>query len=226
MGESRLVHLSLIILGIASLSCQIAAPLSDQPAELAAPIFQEPAPRVPAAGAIATRQPSPDGSDEQSVREIAALLSGRHTGLLPGELESLARAVVTESRRGQLSPALVLAVIEVESNGFNFAMSNAGALGLMQLLPSTAEPLAHEIGVVWRGPATLLDPVANVRLGVAYLRRLVDRFGDVEQALVAYNWGPTRIAARLNRGQTLPGEYARRVRAAFGGPLAEGGRFI
>ena len=90
------------------------------------------------------------------------------------EITRVARVIVVESRRAGLSPALVLAVIHIESRGYNFAASRVGALGLMQLRPVTAE--ARRIGVRWRGHATLFDPVANVRLGVSYLERaLVQR---------------------------------------------------
>ena len=61
----------------------------------------------------------------------------------------------------------------IESRGYNFAASRVGALGLMQLRPATAE--ARRTGGRWRGHATLFDPVANVRLGVSYLERLVQR---------------------------------------------------
>jgi len=61
-----------------------------------------------------------------------------------------------------------------------------------------------------------LLPVPNVRLGVAYLKQLIERYGDVETALAAYNWGPTHIAARLRRGEALPAEYSSRVLAAVG----------
>ena len=145
----------------------------------------------------------------------------RHTGLLPSEIAQLARAVVVESRRAGFSPALVMAVIEVESSGYNFAVSSVGALGLMQLRPATAEAIAARVGVRWLGPGTLFDPVANVRLGVSYLQELVRRFGSVSTALAAYNWGPTRIAERLRRGESIPVVYPQRVMVAYRRPFSE-----
>ena len=54
-----------------------------------------------------------------------------------------------------------------------------------------------------------------MRLGIRYLERLVDRFGDVPTALAAYNAGPTRVARLLRRGHPIPRRYAERVMAAW-----------
>ncbi len=159
----------------------------------------------------------PEGSDRAALVELQRELSSRPSGLVPEEIEAVARAILAECRRLDLSPQLVTAIIEVESSGYNFAMSSAGALGLMQIRPDTGAALAPRLGVPWRGPATLLDPVVNVRMGITYLRDLIDRFGSVERALAAYNWGPTRIAARIGRGQAVPSGYAKRVMAALAG---------
>ena len=88
-------------------------------------------------------------------------------------------------------------------------------MGLMQLMPATAEGVAQRIGLRWVGPATLFDPVSNVRLGVPYLRELLDRYGSVTTALAAYNWGPTRIAERLRQGEPVPALYAQRVLSVY-----------
>ncbi len=147
---------------------------------------------------------------------IAVFLGRLPTGLSAGEREALARTVMQESLRSGVPVELVLAVILVESSGNAFAVSHAGAMGLMQLRPSTAEAVAEEIGLPWTGPALLFDPQANVQLGVAYLERLMARYGDIETVLAAYNWGPTHIAGRLRRGEALPVEYSSRVLTAAG----------
>lgn len=136
------------------------------------------------------------------------------TGLQPEELTRLAAAVAAESKRVGIPIELVLGLIRVESSGYNFAVSYVGAMGLMQLMPDTAEAVASRVGVRWDGPSTLFDPVANVRLGVDYLRELIDRYGSVKTALAAYNWGPTRIAERIRRGQSIPVSYANKVMVA------------
>jgi soluble lytic murein transglycosylase len=200
MGAPRpLVHL-LAAIALCSVSCDIAERSGDSP-------------RIPAA-------PDPE------VAPVAEFLEARHTGLLPAEVAEVAEVIVSEARRAGLSPRLVMALIHVESSGYNFAVSHAGAVGLMQLRPATAAAEAGRAGVAWRGPATLFDPVANVRLGVSYLARLVERYGDVEKGLAAYNWGPSRVSAFMRRGEDVPSGYAQRVLANYRGALSRSERRI
>ncbi len=145
---------------------------------------------------------------------IADHLASRRTGLGPAEIACAAAAVVAEAHANDFDPWLVLAVIEVESGFDNFAVSPVGALGLMQILPSTGEALAHRLGIPWRGSRTLFDPAANVKLGVAYLQELRERFGHLPTALAAYNWGPGRIGRWVRSGSALPAHYAQRVLSA------------
>ncbi|MFP8875024.1 MAG: transglycosylase SLT domain-containing protein [Myxococcota bacterium] len=88
------------------------------------------------------------------------------------------------SRAHRLEPALVKAVIAVESNFDSRAVSNRGAQGLMQLMPETARELGVEDAFV---------PEENVEGGARYLRQMLDRFGDVRRALAAYNAGPSAV---------------------------------
>lgn len=83
-----------------------------------------------------------------------------------------------------LAPALIAAVIRVESNFENLALSDKGAQGLMQLMPGTQQEL---------GVADPYDPEANVMAGCTYLRRQLDAFGSLELALAAYNAGPANV---------------------------------
>ena len=90
-------------------------------------------------------------------------------------------AITEHARRHQVAADLVRAVIQVESAFNPIAVSNKGAMGLMQLMPATAVEL---------GVANPFDPDENIRGGVTYLRRLLDRYdGNVELALAAYNAG-------------------------------------
>ncbi len=92
---------------------------------------------------------------------------------------------------------LVNAVIKAESNGNPTVVSKAGAIGLMQLLPSTGRECAREIGLEeWK--IDLFDPKTNIRLGTHYLAKMLRTFrGEVEIALAAYNWGPGNVRRAL-----------------------------
>jgi soluble lytic murein transglycosylase-like protein len=154
-----------------------------------------------------------------AVDEVLAHLEryARRTGLTRREREQLAKCIVVEAERHRLEPTLVLAVMHIESLYDTYAVSDKDAMGLMQILPTTAEWLAARTGIEWRGPQSLFDPLLNVKIGVTYLRQLVDRYdGDIATALAAYNWGPGHIDRRLRRGAPLPTVYARSVLAAYG----------
>ena len=162
------------------------------------------------------------GDESAPLAEVDADFAATYAQLAPltrqmgdAERRALARALVEASREHDVQPALVLAVIAVESAFDPFAVSHKGALGLMQVMPSTGAPIARRLGIPWRGPQTLFDPHANVRIGVAYLRELIDRYANVRLALAAYNWGPGEIDARLREGAMLPAQYAERVLSAY-----------
>ncbi len=90
--------------------------------------------------------------------------------------------------------ALVLSVIRQESAFDVKAVSRAGALGLMQLMPATARRTASELGVRFANDRLLDDPGYNIELGSAYLGHLLDAFGgNYVLALAAYNAGPANV---------------------------------
>lgn len=131
------------------------------------------------------------------------------------ESRQLATLVVLESRKAQIDPLYVASVIRHESRFNRHAMSSAGALGLMQLLPSTARYISSRTNTPWLGDARLRDPVYNIKLGIAYLKYLDKRFGgNKEHVLIAYNWGPGNLFKAFKREKAIPSctvKYARGV---------------
>lgn len=102
----------------------------------------------------------------------------------------LSVAIVREARLNGIDPLLVVAVIRTESSFNNYAVSQVGAMGLMQVMPDTGTWLAERRGFDLGRPSNLFDSELNVELGTAYLASLIERFGAVDKALVAYNAGP------------------------------------
>lgn len=94
---------------------------------------------------------------------------------------------------------LVLAVIKAESEFDESAVSNKGAVGLMQLLPSTAEWLWSQNYDSELTEEMLYSPEINIELGIAYLKYLLDRF-ELEYALAAYNAGEGVVSGWLEDG--------------------------
>ena len=112
----------------------------------------------------------------------AAEVSGEATALPPNVLESTpyGEIIAAMSEAHGVDPLLVRALIQVESNYQARARSRRGALGLMQLMPSTAR--VYNV----RNP---FDPRANIEAGIKHLKSLIARFGGVELGLAAYNAG-------------------------------------
>jgi soluble lytic murein transglycosylase len=108
----------------------------------------------------------------------------------PLRYEAIVRA---HARNYRLDPALLAAVIETESKFDATARSAAGAVGLMQLLPDTAQGIAERTGGAHFVPSDLLDPEINIRYGCWYLRHLLDRYGDERTALAAYHAGQSNV---------------------------------
>ncbi len=123
--------------------------------------------------------------------------------------------------RNDLDPALLAAVVQMESNFDPNAVSRVGARGLMQLLPATWRYLYPESSCDGehpppsRGPDCIFEPAANLRVGARYLRQLLGEFdGDVVLAVAAYNAGAGAVR-RLGTDQ-----------AAGIPPFRETGQFV
>jgi soluble lytic murein transglycosylase len=103
-----------------------------------------------------------------------------------------------QDHHGMAEPALVLAVARQESLFDPVARSSAGAMGLMQLMPGTAQTVSRELGEDYTRGRLVRDPDYNVRLGAYYLGQQLARFdNEPALALAAYNAGPGRVTQWL-----------------------------
>ena len=114
----------------------------------------------------------------------------RRSALTERAQRRVAIAIVRESEANGLDPLLVVAVIRTESAFDAYAVSGVGAMGLMQMMPTTGSFLATQRGTTLRHRQTLFDAELNIELGTAYLASLLRTFGSTEAALLAYNGGP------------------------------------
>ncbi len=156
-----------------------------------------------------------EAENEASRIELAVLdvLDSHRLRVAPETRQQIAATIVQAGHRYDLAPELILGVIFTESS-FNIdAESEVGALGLMQLMPDTASELAHELEMEWKGRQLLTDPQANILMGSFYLRKLLHRFDDLDQALAAYNVGPNRLQSMMRESGHVPRRYARKVQS-------------
>lgn len=118
----------------------------------------------------------------------------------------LAEAIHRAALRENLEPDIAFRLVATESAFRQRAISPVGAVGYAQLMPSTA---------LWLDPAVsegeLFDRDTNLRLGFRYLRMLLDQYGDVRLALLAYNRGPAVVSAMVARGEDPANGYARQI---------------
>ncbi|HSC93145.1 MAG TPA: lytic transglycosylase domain-containing protein [Gaiellaceae bacterium] len=115
------------------------------------------------------------------------------------------------ARNYDLQPELLAAVIYTESKFDANAESDSGAIGLMQLLPATAQGIAARTGGSRFSTEDLYDPELNVRYGSWYLRHLLDKYdGDLRKALAAYNGGQGNVDRGIQYDETRA--YVERVR--------------
>jgi soluble lytic murein transglycosylase len=108
-----------------------------------------------------------------------------------------------------VDPYLVAAIIREESQYDAQAVSRVGAVGLMQVMPATAQAVAKKQGFAEVGRDELFDQETNIRVGVRYLDQLLQQFsGNVLQAVAAYNAGPQAVSAWIAKnGQKEPDEF-------------------
>jgi soluble lytic murein transglycosylase len=116
---------------------------------------------------------------------------------------SYQQIVLSHARNYDLDPALLAAVIYQESKFKANARSTSGAIGLMQLLPDTAKGIAIHTGGSQFRVVDLFDPELNVRYGSWYLRHLLDKYGEEQDALAAYNAGQNNVDRWRRAGEGI-----------------------
>ena len=153
---------------------------------------------------------------ERSIKDrVAQQILLYKKGLKISHINNLSGLIVHESKKYGYDPLLLTAVIITESSFNNWARSNKGALGLMQIRPATGKELAAEVSVQWQGTPSLYNPETNIALGAYYLNKLYLHFGDLGLALEAYNHGPSRLKGYLKKGYR-PTRYSRKVFKHYG----------
>ena len=136
-----------------------------------------------------------------STTQTTASASGTDSDLAVSQSsDEIDAAVAAAAKATGLDSDLIRAVIQVESSFRTDAESGCGAQGLMQLMPGTA----REMGV-----EDSFDAYQNVMGGAGYLKKLLNRFGDVRLALAAYNTGQGRIASLGITDPDDPDQYSK-----------------
>ena len=152
--------------------------------------------------------------DNQRLKTVVLLrefLDKESIRLPEGTVNDIAGSIHEASQRFKLPPEMILAVIRIESAFDINAQSDKGAVGLMQILPSTGQEIARDLRIAWPGDDILRDPQANIEMGAYYLTKLIGQFNNLAVALTAYNHGPGRVAELSEAKADLPMDYAEKV---------------
>ena len=102
--------------------------------------------------------------------------------------------ILEASKQYNVEPYLVASIINSESSFDKCVVSQKGAVGLMQIMPSTASMVAKQLKL---SEYDLFDEQTNIKIGTYYLSTLLSYFGDLSVAICAYNAGPTRVKSWL-----------------------------
>lgn len=125
-----------------------------------------------------------------TTQEVAFPAPSTQTSALPPTDKKIAAVIIEAAREHEVDPIFVECVMNAESEARTEAISHRGAVGLMQVMPATAEELGLDAND-WR---------ENLQAGTAYLGILMKKYGDVRLALAAYNAGPGKV----NRYRGVP----------------------
>jgi len=142
---------------------------------------------------------------------ILATVTGRLPKAYKLQAHAVANAIIVEAARHSLDPYFVMAVISGESSFNPLAVGPVGEIGMMQIRPTTGEWMAKIVKSKWNGEKTLRDPVANIKLGTAYISWLREKFsGQGQLYLAAYNMGAKSVKRALSK-KIWPKDYPMHV---------------
>ena len=150
-------------------------------------------------------------AEAQAEVGIYRILNLKADNLTDDEKKELASSLLKHSEDFGHDPFLLLALIDTESSFKRRAMSDHGAMGLMQVRPFVARGLAEEMNLHPNKAARLYDMDMNLKVGSYYLRKMIERYGSLRLALEAYNLGPTTLDNRLENGDRIGWTFARKV---------------
>lgn len=151
---------------------------------------------------------------EQKVK-ILDIIEQYQIGFNDQEVSQLTSVIFDESQKFSLDPLLILAVIISESSFKKHQVSDMGAEGLMQLIPSTAKHVATKWGIEWPQKGGLANPGLNIRVGTAYLFELILKYKDIKKAITAYNIGEGVTEEYTYFGATPPARYYEKVKKIY-----------
>lgn len=145
------------------------------------------------------------------VAKTVQYLKIKKTGTPHEELQTIAHSVYGESQKSDIDYRLVLAVMKVESNYRNNAVSQKGARGLLQIKPSLAKHIAKDVGIHIEDANCLHEPEKNIKIGVSYLSKLINMFDNITSALHAYNVGPAKVRKPKNLEDAPSTHFTKKV---------------
>jgi soluble lytic murein transglycosylase len=153
-----------------------------------------------------------DGANKATIiSKTVQYLKGKKISTTDEKLKTIANSVYEESQKYAIDYRLILAVMKVESNFKNEAISRKGARGLLQVKPSLAKYIAKDANMQTEKIISLHEPETNIKIGVNYLSKLLDMFEDLASALHAYNVGPAKVKKTSNDNAPLSTRFTKKV---------------
>lgn len=158
---------------------------------------------------------------ERRVEIFDAVQDLSHASVGKPAQKKIAMVVDDTSEKFGFDPYLLLAIMSTESTLRPWVHSNQGARGLMQLMPSTGRSLAELVKEEPRliglkdgedlPELTIKDIESNIQLGTLYLTQLMVKYHSLEEAIYAYNLGPTLYDKRKSQGGSVPRRYYKKI---------------